>query len=414
MVASGIDGGNLRPPSDARDPASATHIWSGNQTTRGFPGRPSGDPATMARRTRIAGLGVPGPVPALVASAAPPPPLPGKCGALAALVQAAIADGRWPPGSVLPSERTLAATYALSRATVRAGLDRLAAAGAVERHGRRLLVAAHRAGPAPAERLRAALVLTPERLRNPVIQAVVAACRAHLGAGIALEVFIHERLHPELYRSLGTGLVFLDGSFGARAINAAAAAGLRVAVLNSFHPRLPYVFTDNRLGGMLMARHALERGHRRIALLHHGESEVHDFTQRLRGMRHELQAAGVAPLELDCGDTGDIDRLLALLLRQAPDLSLLLCLTDSLALRVLEALTVAGIAVPERISLIGYDDLPACALTHPPLTNVRQPVEDLGAALAAIARRIADGAEARLDRPISPVLVPRASVADKR
>lgn len=369
----------------------------------------------MPRRPLTAGLGVPGPVPALVAEAAPAPALTGKHGALAALMRAAIADGRWPAGCRLPSERALAARFAVSRATVRAALALLASEDRIASHARRTRVSQPPAADPPAAlRLRAALVLTPERLRNPVIQAVVAACRAHLGASIALEVFIHERLHPELYRSLGTGLVFLDGSFGARAINAAAAAGLRVAVLNAFHPRLPYVFTDNRLGGMLMARHALERGHRRIALLHHGEIAVHDFTQRLRGMRHELQAAGITPLELACDDTGDIDRLLAQLLRQAPDLSLLLCLTDSLALRVLEALTVAGIAVPERISLIGYDDMAACALTHPPLTSVRQPVEDLGAALAAIARRVADGAEARLDRPISPVLVPRASVADKR
>lgn len=372
----------------------------------------------MPRPPQIAGFDVPGPVPALVGEVLPPPRVAGKLGNLAAIIAGAIDDGRWPMDSRLPAERTLAATYGVSRETVRSALAALAASGRIRRRGRSTVVAAPPASAAsPALRLRVALVLTPERLRNPLIQATVAACRSHLGPGIALDLFLHERVHPELYRRMGAGLVLVDGAFGARAVAALDAAGLPVAVINAVHARLPYACTDHRLGGMLMARHAVELGHRRIAVLHQDGSRIDDFIQRLRGIHHELLAAGMHATEVECPADPETprafeQRVLALLRETRP--SILLCLTDSIALRVLEALDVAGIAVPYAVSIIGYDDTPAGAMVRPPLTTVRQPVAEVGAALAAIARRTADGLDARLDRPISPVLVPRGSVADLR
>lgn len=369
----------------------------------------------MARPAQIAGIDVPGPVPALVGEAAPPPRIPGKRAGLASVIADAVAAGRWPAGSRLPAERTLAATYGVSRETVRAALAALAIAGRIRRQGRAAVVAAPRQAPRAPVRLRTAMVLTPERLRNAVIQSVVEACRAHLGPDLVLDLFLHERLHPEFYRAEGAGLVLVDGSFGARAIAGLGATGLPVAVINAVHPRLPYVCTDHRLGGMLMARHALALGHRRIAVLHQDVALVDDFRQRLRGIHHELLAAGVHASELDCPaepERGFDQRVLQAVRGSRP--SVLLCLTDSLALRVLETLDQAGVAVPGEIGLIGFDDTPAGAMVRPPLTTVRHPVAELGAALAALARRTADGLDARLDRPISPVLVPRGSVADLR
>jgi LacI family transcriptional regulator len=52
--------------------------------------------------------------------------------------------------------------------------------------------------------------------------------------------------------------------------------------------------------------------------------------------------------------------------------------SDYLAIGALLGLREAGIAVPEQMSLVGFDDMPFGALLTPPLTAVRQPVEQLG------------------------------------
>src|SRR5690606_19892937 len=52
--------------------------------------------------------------------------------------------------------------------------------------------------------------------------------------------------------------------------------------------------------------------------------------------------------------------------------------SDYLAIGALTGLREAGIAVPGQMSLIGFDDMPFAGLLTPPLTAVRQPVEQLG------------------------------------
>lgn len=38
-----------------------------------------------------------------------------------------------------------------------------------------------------------------------------------------------------------------------------------------------------------------------------------------------------------------------------------------------------GVSIPERMSLIGFDDIPLAPLLSPPLTTIRQPLGDMGA-----------------------------------
>jgi LacI family purine nucleotide synthesis repressor len=52
--------------------------------------------------------------------------------------------------------------------------------------------------------------------------------------------------------------------------------------------------------------------------------------------------------------------------------------SDMMALGALRALREAGIAVPDEIALVGFDDLPHTVITDPPLTTVRQPMKQAG------------------------------------
>jgi alanine racemase len=53
-------------------------------------------------------------------------------------------------------------------------------------------------------------------------------------------------------------------------------------------------------------------------------------------------------------------------------------MSDILALGALEAAAELGVAVPGRLSVVGFDDSPAAAQASPPLTTVKQPHEEKG------------------------------------
>jgi LacI family transcriptional regulator len=58
----------------------------------------------------------------------------------------------------------------------------------------------------------------------------------------------------------------------------------------------------------------------------------------------------------------------------------ILCANDQTALGVIHALAQRGIKVPQEVAITGFDDVPVARHLHPPLTTVRQPMLDLGAA----------------------------------
>jgi DNA-binding LacI/PurR family transcriptional regulator len=262
-------------------------------------------------------------------------------------------------------------------------------------------------------------VLPSQRLVNPIFQAILARFSERLDARARIQLHHHDFLKPALYADSGADLVIADGGYGAEALLALQARCPQLVLLNRLHRELPAVCTDNRLGGELMAEHILANGHRRIGILHYGaEGTEEEFVLRLRGIRQQLKAAGVEPVEaalqLHNQRAFTPFQAVELLLRRVPDLTALLCMTDGLALNALEALEETGVAVPGRISLIGFDDLSACRYSVPALTTIRQPVSELGDALAAaVAARLAGGDPPRL-RPLKPQLVRRASVADLR
>lgn len=345
-------------------------------------------------------------------------PLPDKRGALHGLLREEIRSGRQPPGSRLPSEWELVARYGVSRTTVRDALEMLAAEGLLQRRkgcgtwvhpdaGRRL-------DQGRGRERRIAVALDATQRNNPIYGGILTAFSAALPAACRVAVHLHHAVRPALYA--GAEVAVVDGGFDDAAVEAVRGRCRQVILLNRIHPGLPYVCTDNLLGGALMARHALDRGHRRIGVLHFGDDHaggrsVEEFTLRLRGIRAELARAGVRPAEVglelhrmfDLTPAQAVDRLLA----EAPDLSLILAVADHLALDALERLQELGAPVPRRVGLIGFDDLVICRFASPGLTTVRQPVEELGRALAEGVLALLDGRPAGLGTPLRPHLVPR-------
>ena len=75
-------------------------------------------------------------------------------------------------------------------------------------------------------------------------------------------------------------------------------------------------------------------------------------------------------------------------------------------------LQTAGLRVPQDISVVGFGDLEAASLVHPPLTTVRQPIADMGRAAANTLLALIAGLDVATQQVSLPTeLVVRASTA---
>ncbi|WP_367128634.1 LacI family DNA-binding transcriptional regulator [Saccharothrix sp. HUAS TT1] len=180
------------------------------------------------------------------------------------------------------------------------------------------------------------------------------------------------------------------------------------------HPT-PSVGAANWSGGITAARHLLDLGHRRIAVVA-GPNDSLGARARLEGCRAALDAAGV-PLDERLVRVGDFTfeqgRDLGGELLDRPDRpTAVLCGNDLQALGVYAAAWRLGLRIPHDLSVVGFDDIENTRWSCPPLTTVRQPLAQMGAAAARMLITLAEGgtpAQPRVE--LATTLVVRESTA---
>jgi LacI family transcriptional regulator len=196
------------------------------------------------------------------------------------------------------------------------------------------------------------------------------------------------------------------------------AAGVPLVAVDRDLPGLAQavVSADHRAGGILMARHLIDLGHRAIAII---GAPAHSLPVQLRleGVLAELVAEGIVPRLIRTGEdhsfaaTQDLARAA---LAEAPEITALIGLSDIAAIGALHAAREAGRSVPEDLSVIGFDDTPEAAYMQPGLTTVRQPVGDVGrlAATRMLALIAGEPCPPRDDLPVT--LIVRGSTGPAR
>lgn len=149
----------------------------------------------------------------------------------------------------------------------------------------------------------------------------------------------------------------------------------------------PAVNIDDLGGARAAAEHLLQLGHRRIGIvaLPLGQPDLSSVSgcnassQRLLGYQQVLgQRAKVQVVEVAENLASEGESAARALLRQRPRPTALLCMSDRLALGVLEAARQMGLQVPQELSVVGFDDIPEAARTTPRLTTVHQPLLEKG------------------------------------
>ena len=175
---------------------------------------------------------------------------------------------------------------------------------------------------------------------------------------------------------------------------------------------------DHAAGGELATAHLLELGHERVACIV-GPSDLRPSHQREAGWRRALGKAGIAPRpdELargDFGPSGGAAAMRRLLRSPQPPTAVFVC-NDMMAIGALHAAHEAGVDVPRRLSVVGFDDIELAAYTSPPLTTVAQPKEAIGTGAAGLLlERLRDGRSEPRRTILQPALHLRASTAPPR
>ncbi len=214
-----------------------------------------------------------------------------------------------------------------------------------------------------------------------------------------------------------------DAKFDAKADGSEGAAG---------RAQLPAVISDDSLGMRLAVDHLVALGHTHIAHLagppgySTGQARRVGFEQALQA--HRLKPAGIVDCTAYSIEAGDaaMAQLLAAKPRgkarglmstagSGPAFTAVVAANDLIALGALQVLQRAGLPVPQRVSLIGHNDMPLLAQLSPPLTSVRIQHYEMGYRAARLLLEALQGVPGTASTVVlRPELVVRGSTAAVR
>nr|WP_242581557.1 LacI family DNA-binding transcriptional regulator [Amycolatopsis sp. 195334CR] len=189
--------------------------------------------------------------------------------------------------------------------------------------------------------------------------------------------------------------------------------GLPTILLNAAVGELgmPQVSCDDAMAVEQAIGHMLSLGHERIGLLL-GPADHMPSRRKLEAFHACLDAAGLdvdpeavahGMFSLEGGHAGAV-RLLN------RGVTAILCASDPLALGAIRAARRHGLAVPDDISVVGYDDSALMQCVDPPLTTIRQPIEAMGRAVVELLVKKINGGQVPAEELLfAPELVVRSS-----
>lgn len=175
----------------------------------------------------------------------------------------------------------------------------------------------------------------------------------------------------------------------------------------------PRVTSDNMSGGYLATMHLLESGCRRVYAVTSGTNTT-SSRERLRGFVKALDEYGYLfdpSRMLHSGDAhlkAGQDLTTAILDRERGSEKLgIFAINDVIAAGCYAAIKLAGLRIPEDVAVVGYDDIHG-AMMAPPLTTIRQNLQEMGATAVRTLLALKEGKQA--DSVLIPVeLIVRAS-----
>ena len=226
-----------------------------------------------------------------------------------------------------------------------------------------------------------------------------------------------ERLIEQLLRRRPEAIVVTGGNHTPRARRMLENAGIPVIETWDL-PETPIdhvVGFSNAQAVRGMVDHFVGRGLTRIAFIGGDASRDTRGADRRAGFvsamaahgldASRLVAAGPPPISMREGADA-----MARLLEELPDTEAVICVSDLSAFGALTECQRRGVAVPDRISIAGFDDYEIAGVSVPPLTTIDPHPRDIGSRVVALIGDLLDGKRSEPARIIiSPDLILRQS-----
>lgn len=169
----------------------------------------------------------------------------------------------------------------------------------------------------------------------------------------------------------------IDGHFNIASIMELVSHLTMPIVIIGHHPHTHHLRSDNRAGGRLMMQHLIELGHQYIGII-----GVPDIKERLLGVQLAADEHGIdfERIPYESGNFSEDSGAAAAeqLITRCPELTAMVAFNDRMAMGAINQLQNMGYEVPQRISVIGYDDLPRSRDFNPPLTTINHRLSEWG------------------------------------
>ncbi len=174
------------------------------------------------------------------------------------------------------------------------------------------------------------------------------------------------------------------------------------------------IFADHRTTCFNAVDHLIRQGHREIAFVS-GTQGSPTSLERLSGyqaalLQHQLPV-DPALIIGGCWTPESGCQAARQLLANGRPFSALVAANDNMAIGAMKGLHEAGIAVPQQISVLGFDDTPTAPFTIPSLSSVKIPVSDMIAETVSKLIAMLDGGELNNRNDFSGELIVRDSLA---
>ncbi|MCK1995018.1 LacI family DNA-binding transcriptional regulator [Peribacillus muralis] len=145
---------------------------------------------------------------------------------------------------------------------------------------------------------------------------------------------------------------------------------------------LPFIKVDDYQAAYDATTYLVKKGHSHIGMIAGTKSDAISTTPRVKGFTDALNDVGITVTNemITYGDFSFKSGIEGMdkLLKSYPKVKAVFCASDEMAVGALSLLYKRGIRVPERISLIGYDNTATAEKAIPPLTTVAQPLYKMG------------------------------------